>query len=343
MRRTQTSFLSLLAVAALAAPTLAACSRPAEPPAPVMQAEGEQLTLRPSRIPDLKPVAAVITSRDMAEARARVGGALASLSVKAGDRVRRGQRIGLVRDERIGLQTGALDAQAVAAEAEAVRARADLARVQDLYDHGVYAKARLDQAQAAAQAADGRYKAARAQRDASAESSAQGAILAPSDGLVLRADVPAGSVVSPGQSVATLTSGPLVIRIEAPEADVRGLRVGQAVAVDEIPGGRGEVVQVYPAVQGGQARADLAAPALKPDFVGQRLTARIAVGQRDALVIPARFVTSRFGVDYVRVKGAQGRFGDAPVQLAPGPEPGQVEVLSGLAAGDVLAAPRGGR
>jgi RND family efflux transporter MFP subunit len=323
--------------------TLAGCARQPETTPPLMQAEGETLTVQASQIPDLKPVAAVNTTRDWAEARARVGGALASLSVKAGDRVRRGQVIAVVRDERIGLQTRAFDAQAAAAGAEAVRARADLARVQDLFEHGVYAKARLDQATAAAQAADGQLKAAQAQRAASAESSAQGAILAPSDGQVLRADVPQGSVVAPGQSIATITSGPMVIRIEAPEADARGLKVGQAIAVDDIAGGKAEVAQVYPGLEGGQARADLTAPGLKPDFVGQRLTARLPLGRRQALVIPARFVTTRYGVDYVRVKGAQGRFGEAPVQLAPGPAPGQVEVLSGLVAGDILAAPRSAR
>lgn len=327
----------------VAAAALAACSQPAEPPAPVAQTEGEQLTVQASRIPDLKPVAAVLTSRDMAEARARVGGTLVSLSVRAGDRVRKGQVIGVVRDERIGLQTRAFDAQAAAAEAEAGRARAEFGRIQDLYDHGVYAKARLDQAQAAAKAAEGQLQAARAQRGASAETSAQGAVLAPADGQVLRADVPAGSVVAPGQSIATLTSGPLVIRIEAPEADLRALAAGQAVAVDGVPDGRAEVAQVYPGVQGGQARADLGAAGLKPDFVGQRLTARIPVGQRQALVIPTRFVVSRFGVDYVRVKGPQGRFDDAPVQTAPGPDPAQVEILSGLGPGDVIAAPRSRR
>jgi len=328
----------LLAAAALA--VTAGCGRQPESTPPVVESEGEQLTVQASRIADLKPVSAVVTTRDMAEARARIGGMLASLAVRAGDRVRRGQVIAVVRDERIGLQTRAFDAQAAATEAEAARARADLARIQDLYDHGVYAKARLDQATAAAKAAEGQLRAAQAQRAASAETAAQGAIVAPSDGQVLRADVPSGSVVAAGQSIATITSGPLVIRVEAPEADGRGLTVGQVIAVDGVAGGKAEVVQVYPGIEGGQARADLKAMGLKPDFVGQRLTARLPVGQRQALVIPARFVTSRFGVDYVRVKGARGRFGDAPVQVAPGPEPGQVEVLSGLAAGDVLAAPR---
>lgn len=328
--------LKRLAVAGAALALLQACGRQEQASPSMTPAIGERLTVREAEIPDLKPVAATVTTRDMAEARARIGGVLVSLSVKAGDVVRKGQVIGVVRDERTGLETRAYDAQAAAAEAQAVRAQADLARTQDLFEHGVYAKARLDQAQAAARAAEGTLKAARAQRDASAETSAQGRILAPSDGRVLRADVPAGSVVTPGQSIATLTSGPLVIRVEAPEADARGLQVGQILAVDEAASQTARVVQVYPAVEGGQARADLAAAGLKPEFVGQRMTARLPVGQRPAVVIPARFVVTRFGVDYVDVLGTKGQAIEAPVQLAPGPAAGEVEVLSGLKPGDVI-------
>ena len=53
------------------------------------------------------------------------------------------------------------------AQAEAARTNADLARIRDLYGQGVYAKARLDQAVAAARAADAQVAAARAQQGAS--------------------------------------------------------------------------------------------------------------------------------------------------------------------------------
>ena len=111
----------------------------------------------------------------------------------------------------------------------------------------------------------GALAAARAQRAASAEQGAQGAILAPADGRVLRADVPAGSVVMPGQSIATITAGPAVLRIEAPEADGRAIKVGQSVQLAaEEPGRRrsqrATIVQVYPSVTAGKVVADLDAP-----------------------------------------------------------------------------------
>jgi RND family efflux transporter MFP subunit len=326
---------------------IAACGPAPTPVAKPVPATGERYRVSPRSVPEFKPVAATITTRDMAEARARIGGTLARLSVKEGDLVRRGQVIGVVVDQRLGLETRAYDAQVQAAQAEATRAQADLGRTRDLFEHGVYAQAKLDQVQAASRAAAGNLNAARAQRAASAQTGAQGAILAPADGRVLRADVPAGSVVTPGMSVAQITAGPVVLRIEVPEAQAGGLRVGQTMALaseDLDAGGLSAVVtQVYPAVAGGRVVADLTAPGLDSRLVGRRMRARVQIGERQALVVPSRFVIGRFGVDYVRLLARDGSAHEAPVQTAPLPQAGEVEILSGLAPGDTLVAPGGGR
>ncbi|PKP96145.1 MAG: efflux transporter periplasmic adaptor subunit, partial [Alphaproteobacteria bacterium HGW-Alphaproteobacteria-13] len=182
-----------LAGAALA---LSACGGASEreakvPPLPA----GETFRLQSSEIADMKAVGAEIATRDQAEILARIPGILTTLSVRAGDTVRQGQRIGLIVDSRIGHETSAYGAQVAAAQAEAARAGADLARIRDLYANGVYAKARLDQAVAAARAADAQVAAARAQQGASASVAGQGALVAPAGGRVLRADIPAGSPV----------------------------------------------------------------------------------------------------------------------------------------------------
>lgn len=331
----------VLAFAAMAlAATLAACgSHEAPPAAPAAVAKGERLAVRRELIADSKVVAATVQTRDQADARARIGGTLVTLTVRAGDAVRRGQLIGRVVDQRLNFQTSGADAQVAAAAAEAARAQAELTRTTYLYDNGVYAKARLEQVQAQAKAAQGTLAAARAERGASANLAGQGAILAPSDGRVLKADVPAGSVVGAGQSVATLTSGPQVLRVEVPEADARALKIGQTVGVlpEDLSGvTSGVISQVYPAVTAGRVVADVTVPALRPELIGQRVRVRLVVGQRSALVIPKRFVAHRYGLDYVRVADRSGQATDIAVQLAPTSDPGRVEVLSGLAEGDVI-------
>lgn len=342
--------MALKKVTAIAAAALTlglgACGGKGEAPPPAPAVAGERLVIGYQALPDLKSVAATVTSRDQAEASARIGGTLVRLTVRAGDLVRRGQLIGIVSDPKIGLQTQAYAAQVAAAQAQSANAAAELGRTQDLYQHGVYAKARLDQATAAAKAAAGALNAARAQRAASAQAGAEGAILAPADGRVLKADTPAGSVVMPGQSIATITAGPTVLRVEAPEAEAAGLRVGQSVEIAPgqagAPAGQATIVQVYPGVETGQVIADLAAPGLTDAFIGRRVAVRLALGRRQALVVPSRFVVTRSGVDYVRVLGPAGASDEVPVELAPAASSGQVEVLSGLAPGDTIIAPAAG-
>ncbi|MBU1538142.1 MAG: efflux RND transporter periplasmic adaptor subunit [Alphaproteobacteria bacterium] len=337
--------LSAALAAALLLGGLSACGGEPEVAA-IAPVRGERLTVTEALIDAIKPASAVVASRDLGEARARIPGTLTQLNVREGDTVRQGQLIGLVIDNRVGLETAAYSAQVAAAEAEAARARADLSRIQTLFDKGIYAQARLDQSLAASRAADAQVRAARAVRSASAETGAQGRILAPTSGRVLTADVPAGSVVSAGQSVATITAGPLVLRLELPEAQGRNLRVGQSVVIssEDLPGvSAGTIAQVYPASTAGQTTADISVAGLGSDRVGQRVTVQVPVGQRRALVIPRRVVATRFGIDFVRTVDRAGRVSEAPVQLG-GPVSGdRVEVLSGLAADDVVLAPETAR
>ena len=101
----------------------------------------------------------------------------------------------------------------------------------------------------------------------------------------------------------------------------------------------GAVAQVYPASSAGRTTADIAVDGLASDRVGQRVIVQVPVGQRRALVVPRRFVATRFGIDFVRTVDRAGRVSEAPVQLGGPAGEDRVEVLSGLAAGDVVLAP----
>ncbi len=306
---------------------------------------GERMRLVPTYVEELKDVGATITTRDQADARARIAGVLAELRVRAGDYVRKGQQIGWVVDTRLGPEAAAYGAQAAAAGAEAAKARGELARTEYLYRNGVYARARLEGAQAAARAADAQVAAARAQQRAVQAVSGQGAILSPASGRVLRAGIPAGSAVSPGISVATITAGPPVLRIELPDSLAGKVHVGTRVIVPDLAadsGGSpvGQVVQVYPAVTSGRITADVAVPGLGTQLVGRQVTARLSIGSRQALVVPRKFVESRFGTDQATILGPDKQALTVPVQTAPLPD-GRVEILSGLKAGDMLLAVAG--
>ena len=66
----------------------------------------------------------------------------------------------------------------------------------------------------------------------------------------------------------------------------------------------------------------------------------VGAGQRQAILVPAPFVENRSGVDIVRVREAKGRIAEVVVQRARELSPrGDVEILTGLKAGDVLVRP----
>jgi len=309
-------------------------------------ASTERLRIQPSAIEDLRRVSAEVTTVDQAVAAARIAGVLTSLSVRAGDLVAKGQRIGTIVDSRLPHEADAYAAQANAAQAQAEQAGAELARIRFLYDNGVYAKARLDQSEAAARTARAQMAAARAQQASVAAVAGQGAVLAPTSGRVLSADIPAGSAVMPGTVIATVTGGAPVLRVAVPDTLADKIRVGTSVtAVGLAPDGgaapRGRIVTLYPAVATGQVRADAIVPGLGTTRVGRRVPVLLNVGTRQAILVPRRFVTTAFGLDSVVVLDRAGQPASVPVQTAAASRPDMVEILSGVVAGDTLAVPGG--
>jgi RND family efflux transporter MFP subunit len=336
----------LTVTAVMLATLLGACQdRPEPAQSAKVVPSSERLVVQTQTVSDLKPVFATLTSRNQGLAIARISGTLISLSVKEGDQVRKGQVIARIKDDRLNLQAQAYDAQVASAEAETARAQADLGRIRTLYDSGIYAKARLEQSEAAAKAAAANLKGASAQAGASAELANQGAVLAPADGKVLHATVPIGTAVMAGQTIAEVTAGPLVVRLELPEGQAASLKLGDQVALEPADAGgsvrQGTIIEIYPSITNGQMTADLQVAGLASDRIGQRIRAHIQVGQRPAITIPKRFIMSRYGIDFVRLVQANNQISDVSVQTAAYGAGDAVEILSGLRAGDVIVAAGG--
>lgn len=319
---------------------LGACGSDESAPAARPAMAGPTFVLRATDVAQWTPVSAEVATVDQAQALARIPGILTSLTVSEGDYVRKGQVIGRIVDSSLGYQSGAYGAQAAAAQAQAAQAAGDLARTKFLYDNGVYAKARLEQAQAASSAAQAQVRAFRQQQSSVAAVAGQGVVLAPATGKVLTADVPAGSAVAPGMAIATITAGPVVLKLDLPESLAKDVHPGSAVVATGIGDGvevRGTVTRVYPSVVAGQVRADATIPGLADTLIGRRVAARVESGRRTSLLVPQSFVTTRFGIDSVTVR-TRGSVTAVPVQVAPSSEPGKVEILSGVTAGDTLVA-----
>ncbi len=301
----------------------------------------------PATVPDQKAVFATVESRRLVPARARIGGTVAELAVKEGDRVALGQVIATVGDEKLALQLKSLDAQIGGLEAQLAQAQTDLARAEELVGRGTVPRTRLDEARTVFNVADNALKARMAERSVVQQQLAEGAVLAPAAGRVLTVPLTTGTVIMAGESVANIAERDFVLRLRVPERHARFLKAGDMVRVDADAAGDGAprfgtVQLVYPQIQDGRVVADARVDGLGDYFVSERIRVWVSAGERTAFVIPERFVATRFGVDYVKVDASEGAR-DVPVQRGraqPRPDlPDGIEILSGLKAGDRLVMP----
>ncbi len=308
----------------------------------------DEFVVRAVEVADPKAVFATVESVNVVPARARIGGILVELEVDEGDRVEAGQEIALVASQSLALQIEAINARIEAAQARDAQAQIDLQRAEELVGRGVMPRARLDETRTAASVARRELDAARAERGVLGETVSEGAVAAPTAGRVLAAPVTIGSVLLPGEMVASVASENYVLRLRLPERHARFLSVGAEVRVDapELGGEAAAVArisQVYPQIQDGRVIADAELEGLGDFFVGERVRVWVGTELRNAIIAPADFLETRYGVDFVRVRADGDSIHEVAVQrgrptIADGVENG-VEILSGLAPGDVLVAP----
>ncbi|MDC7785897.1 efflux RND transporter periplasmic adaptor subunit [Rhodoplanes sp. TEM] len=307
----------------------------------------DTVTVAAMPVHDEKAVFATVESANVVPARARIGGTVVRLAVKYGDEVKQGQAIATVGDDKLMLQTRSLDAQIAGLEAQLAQATVDLERTQSLFDKGTVARSRLDEVRTAFNVADNSLKSRRAERSVVEQQLAEGTVLAPTAGRVLKVPVLPGTVILAGETVAQIAEANFVLRLRVPERHAKFLKIGDPVRIDGEALGRGEALfgkvrLIYPQIEDGRVVADASVEGLGDYFVGERIRVWVSAGERSAVTVPARFVTTRFGIDYVHLARDGGTI-DVPVQRGrtvqrPG-EPAAIEILSGLVPGDRLVTP----
>ena len=307
----------------------------------------QTFTVAQKTVADEKAVFATVESASVVPARARIGGTVAALNVKEGDAVTRGQVVATVGDDKLALQMKSLDAQISALEAQVAQAQTDFTRAEDLFSRGTVPKTALDQARTAFNVASNMLKARTAERSVIQQQVTEGNVLAPASGRVLKVPLTVGTVILPGETVASVAEQNFILRLRVPERHARFLKAGDSVRIDREELGRsgaqfGTIKLVYPQIEDGRVIADAAVANLGDYFVGERIRVWVSAGERDSTIVPAAFIVTRFGIDYARVrKGAETI--DVPVQRGrdvPRPDmPDALEILSGLNSGDVLVRP----
>lgn len=298
-----------------------------------------------SAVEDRKAVFGTVQSVDVVAARARIGGTVKGLAVDEGAPVKAGDVIATVEDPKLALQLVAVDARLRSLDSQEALAKLDLDRVARLRKTGAVSQSRLDEAQTNLDVVQSNRSAVAAERAVIAEQLAEGRVLAPTGGRVLRVHVTENSVIMPGEPLATIASERYVLRVELPERHARFIGEGDTVLVGGrglAPGGpdsgedmaSGTVAQVYPEMTQGRVVADVEVPGLGNFFVGERVRVYVATGQRQTIVVPVEFLRQRYGVTYAVLED------EGEVMVQPGRiVDGRIEILSGLQPGDVLVKP----
>lgn len=330
--------------------TAVAKAETAPAPAPAMLDRLATLTVNQSEIDDVKSVYATVRSTDRIEARARIGGTVASLTVDEGSEVETGQVIAIVADQKLALKLKALTAQIAGLKSQYANVQKELGRQEELIKRGFTPKAKVDEISTQVEVVQNQLKSAEAERDVVTRQVQEGEVLAPASGRVLLVPVTTGSVIMPGESLATIAANEYVLRLELPERHARFMRKGDSIKVGSRSLGadskklvKGAITQVYPELQSGRVLADATVLGLGDYFVGERVLVYISGGKRQGLVIPRSYLTTRYGYDFVKVVRAGGMLSDVVVQLGNDVELADgamgVEVLGGLNSGDEIVLP----
>ena len=308
------------------------------------QAAGQTLTVEESIVMDYRPVIARIEAGDTATARSRLQGVVTRLNVVEGQIVKAGEVVAIVTDETLAPQLSSLGSRIEGLKSQARQSEEDLARNEGLQARGFYPKARLDEERTALDVLRRNLASAEAERRALAARESEGRILAPADAHVTDVNVVQGSVVSPGDVLASFATVNGIVRLALPERHAATISEGETISLrlpsrsDEIR--TATIMRVYPELRQGSVIADATVQGGLTALFGERVDVLAPVGERRAIRIPKEYVSTRFGVDFVRVAVGE-RFVDAPVALAAPlvDDKGQYEILSGLKPGDKIQKP----
>jgi RND family efflux transporter MFP subunit len=310
--------------------------------------EAPSITVGETALTDEKAVFATVESPNVVPARSRIGGTVASLSVRQGDAVQPGQVIAVVADEKLILQINSLDAQIAALQSQVGQAQLDFNRADQLARTGAGSRADLDKARTALDVSAATLRAQVAQRAVAQQNLDEGQVLAPVAGRVITVPLTKGTVVLNGDTIATIGERPFMLRLRIPERHAGSLKLGDTIRID--PGqlgtseaSTGTITLIYPQIEEGRVVADAQVADLGNYFVGDRVRVWIDAGTRPSFVVPSSFVATRFGLDYVHLRRPDSTVVETPVQRGQA-RPTQaiadgVEILSGVTAGDILVKP----
>jgi len=310
-------------------PQPAPAAKPAAGPARALPVKAAQV--REDTIVEAVTAVGTLLANEAVMIRPEIDGRIETIHFQEGQLVRQG-------DKLVSLDASEVEAQLVSAVAAANLNRSRLRRAEELYARKFISAQALDEGRENLNQTDARVAEIKAKL-------AKSLIRAPFEGVTGLRQVSPGAYAKAGQDIARLEGiGTLKLDFRVPETYLRKIRVGQALAVtvDAYPAESfsGVIYAIEPSVDEATRtvllRARLPNPGvrLKP---GMFARVNLTLARRDnALVVPEQAIVPRGSGSYVfRIDGGKVALTKVELGLR---RPGEVEIVSGLAAGQAIVA-----
>lgn len=341
--------LAALAIGGAAVYKDAGTDKPAAPaPPPLSFAAAEVVRPRLAAMPGEIVFSGPLVAPGTAVLRARAAGTLTSLAVAEGDRVRAGQVVGRIDLADVASRVAEREANAAAARATLAQAQRTQAQNERLAGQQFISTAALDGSRAALQTAQAQLDAALGGAAATRVALRDATLTAPIAGIVAKRQVLPGEKLSVEQPVLTIVDlRRLELAASVGTHEVARLAAGMPVQV-QVEGvdqpRLGEIARIAPAAEPGTRVIAVTIALANPDErlrAGQYAVASATLADdRERLSVPETAVTHASGQSHVWVI-ADGKLARRAVRLGRRDgRSGQVEVLSGLAAGGQVIAAR---
>ncbi|MDO8960394.1 MAG: efflux RND transporter periplasmic adaptor subunit [Rhodocyclaceae bacterium] len=328
--KTTTPFQHLHWLAAMAVLVIAAQSILLPAPALAQPATTRTIELRTVQL--TLPAEAVLEATRQATVATQVSGRIVEVLVEAGQRVKAGQLL-------MRIDAREASENAAAARAQLVQAEANFQRTQNLFKQKFVSQAALDKAEAD-------LKSARAQAAAAGAGVSHAAVTAPLAGIVAERHAELGELAAPGRPLVTLFE-PKGLRaiVSIPQFKLKDAQRATTARIEfpesrlVLPGARIEILPTVDAKSHtATARVYLpdSAEVLQGIVPGMAARVHFVVGTAQKLTVPPTAILRRGEISAVYVLG-NGPARLRQVRLGEPVADGEIEVLSGLAAGETVS------
>jgi len=321
------------------------------------------VVVRKSAIPDLLEAVGTVRAAQASQIAAQMMGTIREIRAQEGDLVQAGQVLATIEDaqphaavEQATAAVSAAEKEVSAADSDLALAEATLKRYQQLFDRKSLSPQEFDEIKARNQSAQARRDIARARESQANAALAQARtalgytiIRAPFAGLVTEKKADPGTLASPGMAIfMEEDTRHYRLEVSVDESNIRNIHAGEraSISLDAFAGAEisGKVEQIVPAADPA-SRSFLVKIGLPTDAhlrSGIFGRARFPLGERQALMIPRTAIIERGQLQGIYVLDANRVAGLRYVTL--GKSIGlQVEALSGLEGGEIVASAPGTR